>query len=195
MKLPNGFGTVYKLTGNRRKPYIARKTRGWDDEGKQSFVTLGYYATRQEGLQALAEYNNDPYDLAMSKATFADIYKRWSDSAFESLGASAIRNYTTPYKACSSLYDIPMGNIRTHHMQRVIDECGKNPQSMNRIRILFNQLFRYCLEREYVKKNYAEFVKIPTTGEPRTERVAFRVEEIQKLWDNTGNNEYVPIGC
>lgn len=29
MKLPNGFGTVYKLSGKRRNPYIARKTSGW----------------------------------------------------------------------------------------------------------------------------------------------------------------------
>lgn len=26
MKLPNGFGSVYKLSGNRRNPYVAKKT-------------------------------------------------------------------------------------------------------------------------------------------------------------------------
>ena len=26
MKLPNGFGTVYKLSGNRRRPYVVKKT-------------------------------------------------------------------------------------------------------------------------------------------------------------------------
>lgn len=26
MKLPNGFGTVYKMQGNRRRPYVAKKT-------------------------------------------------------------------------------------------------------------------------------------------------------------------------
>ena len=30
MKLPNGFGTVYKLSGNRRNPYVAKKTKGWE---------------------------------------------------------------------------------------------------------------------------------------------------------------------
>ena len=46
MKLPNGYGTVYKLSGNRRKPWIARKTRAWTDEGKQLFDIIGYYPKR-----------------------------------------------------------------------------------------------------------------------------------------------------
>ena len=30
MKLPNGFGSVYKLPGKRRKPWAASKTTGWE---------------------------------------------------------------------------------------------------------------------------------------------------------------------
>ena len=30
MRNANGMGSVYKLKGNRRKPYIVRKTVGWD---------------------------------------------------------------------------------------------------------------------------------------------------------------------
>ena len=30
MRLANGVGSVYKLSGNRRNPYIVRKTVGWD---------------------------------------------------------------------------------------------------------------------------------------------------------------------
>lgn len=193
MKLPNGFGSVYKLAGNRRKPYIARKTVGWNDTGKQLFQTVGYYATHAEALQALVAYNDDPYDLELSKLTFADVYKRWSESAFDKLSASAIRNYTTPYKACEPLYNLPIGNIRTHMMQKVIDDSGKNSQSMNRMKILFNQIFRYCMEREYVRKNYAEFVKIPSSNEPTEEKRPFSPDELQILWDNVDNNEYVPF--
>ena len=35
MKLPNSFGSVQKLSGNRRKPYRVVKTVGWDENGKQ----------------------------------------------------------------------------------------------------------------------------------------------------------------
>lgn len=34
MKNPNGFGSVHKLSGNRRNPWRFIKTIGWDEEGK-----------------------------------------------------------------------------------------------------------------------------------------------------------------
>ena len=76
MRLPNGYGTVYKLSGKRRLPFIARITTGWTSEGKQIFKTIGYYKTRQEGLNALASYHKDPYDIDLSKLTFADIWHK-----------------------------------------------------------------------------------------------------------------------
>lgn len=57
MKLPNGYGSVYKLSGNRRNPWAARKTAGYNDKGQPRYVFVGYYRTRQDALQGLAEYN------------------------------------------------------------------------------------------------------------------------------------------
>ena len=37
MKLPNNYGSVYKLSGNRRRPYIAKITIGYNNKGKQIF--------------------------------------------------------------------------------------------------------------------------------------------------------------
>ena len=33
MKNPNGYGSVTKLSGNRRKPFWVRKTVGWNEKG------------------------------------------------------------------------------------------------------------------------------------------------------------------
>jgi hypothetical protein len=68
MKLPNGFGTVYKLSGNRRNPYVAKKTKGWEidpktGKSKQLYTVVGYYPTRKEALTALADFNANPYDV------------------------------------------------------------------------------------------------------------------------------------
>ena len=62
MRNPNGFGCVYKAPGNRRKPYIARITIGWNDEtGRQQFKNIGSYVTYKEAMAALTDYNADPY--------------------------------------------------------------------------------------------------------------------------------------
>ena len=67
MRLPNGFGSVHKLTGNRRKPYRVRITVGWEDANDinrtQKYKTIGYFATKEEGLIALACFNKNPYDI------------------------------------------------------------------------------------------------------------------------------------
>lgn len=62
LKRPNGYGTVYKLSGRRRKPWIARVTTGWttavakkgkhagQEVERQLYQTIGYYETKQEAL-------------------------------------------------------------------------------------------------------------------------------------------------
>ena len=55
MRLPNGYGSVHRLPGNRRRPWRARVTVGWTEDGKQLYYTVGYYATQREALAALAE--------------------------------------------------------------------------------------------------------------------------------------------
>ena len=50
MRLPNGFGTIYKLPGKRRRPWIARVTVGYDDNGKQLYEVVGYYEKRELAL-------------------------------------------------------------------------------------------------------------------------------------------------
>ena len=63
MRLPNGFGGISKLSGNRRKPYAVRITIGWTDEAKQIVKYLGYYKTRSEALKALSAYTISPKHL------------------------------------------------------------------------------------------------------------------------------------
>ena len=108
MRLPNGFGNVSKLSGKRRNPWRARKTVGWVmDEAtqkvKQTYVTIGYYPTRQLALQALSEYNANPYDLDANKITFAEVYAKWSEKKFEEISASNLNGYKASYKLCEAI--------------------------------------------------------------------------------------------
>lgn len=114
MKLPNGYGSVKILSGKRRRPWIVTKTIGWEiDEStgkaKQKKNIIGYYATRQEGLQALADYNNNPYDIDAAKITFSEVYEKWSEQKFKEISDSNIKGYRAAYKLCSSLCDMQHG--------------------------------------------------------------------------------------
>src|SRR5699024_303556 len=76
LKNPNGYGSVCKLSGKRRKPFAVIVTTGWNDEGKQRREYLGYYKSRREAMVALADYNNNPYDLSAGKLTFKEVYEK-----------------------------------------------------------------------------------------------------------------------
>lgn len=47
MKLPNGYGSVTKMSGKRRNPWVVRKTDGYTldpEKGtkKQNYIIIGY---------------------------------------------------------------------------------------------------------------------------------------------------------
>lgn len=192
MRLPNGYGSVYKLSGNRRKPYIARKTREWTDEGKQLFDIIGYFATRQEALQALAEYNDNPYDLEMSRTTFKEIYERWLKDTFdEEANRSSVKNYTTAFKHSKPLHNMVMADLRPHHMQAVMDAC-KSHDAAKRVQLLYQQMYKWCINHDAIKKNYADRTRVKQIHEP-AKKNAFSSEEIKLLWDHVDDQPYLGI--
>ena len=194
MKLPNGYGTVYKLSGKRRNPYIARKTVGWDlinGKKKQVCQTIGYYPTRSKALQALADYNQNPYDLEMSQATFSQIYELWSKEAYKTGSESKVRNYQSAYKKCSAVHNTKMIDLKPAHLQQLIDNIPEPTyDKQNRIKKLLNQLYKFCIKRDYLRKNYAEDLEIRIKSN-RDERKPFTSDEIKFLWNNVEQNEYV----
>lgn len=196
MRLPNGYGSVYKLSGNRRNPWVAAKTDGYEDLGeklKRKYHIIGYFATKQKALQALAEFNDNPYDLELSKVTFAEIYQRWFKEEFtEETNKSTKRNYEMAYKKCAELHQMKMSDIRPNHMQKILDETEGGYQTVKRIQILFNQLYKWCVHHDCIKKNYAELTKINVKYDP-TPRERFSTEEIKKIWKAAESNENAPI--
>lgn len=75
-------------------------------------------------------------------------------------------------------------------MQEVIDGCGAGYQTQKRIQILFNQLYRWCINHEAIQKNYAEQVTVTAKEAPKP-RAAFSSEEVAKLWSSLNQHEYI----
>jgi integrase len=200
MKLPNGYGTVYKVSGEkrRRKPYIVRKTIGWHldfEKGKkvQEYLTLGYTATRAEGLQLLAEYNNNPFDLKASKMKFNDVYEKWSDEKFPCISKSNIQGYMAAYKLCDSLYDKIFKEIKLADLQYIINTCDKNYPTLRKLKVLFNQIYDFALKNEICNKDYSEFidiVKFKDRNPNKYDRNKFEKKEIEKIWDMKDDKYY-----
>lgn len=139
MRQPNGYGSVYKLSGNRRKPWCIRITTGWKmnmESGKviQKRKIIGTYPTKKEALIALADYNKDPYNPDLKGVTFEDIYEKWSEKHYSSgISKSNVKGYQASYRLCTKLYNMKLNDITIDHLQMVIDESGKNTPTLNTI--------------------------------------------------------------
>lgn len=191
MKLPNGFGSVYKLSGKRRHPWVAEKTIGWEinkDNGKSKQIrkAIGYYATKQEAISALANYNENPYDIDSEKITFADVYEKWSESYFPTLGgASSIRTITAAYKHCEPLYNMRMRDIRVIHLEQTIKNAKVGDSTKSRMKSIFNLMYKYAMKHEIVDKDYAQLCDGVKQPKPQIIRIPFSDDEIELLWKHT----------
>lgn len=181
MKLPNGYGTVYKLSGKRRTPFIARKTIGWDDNGKQVYRTIGYYEKRQDAINALAEFNLNPYSIDVSTITFAEIFDKWKENKFDGISRSAINGYNAAFQISEKLHEMKFIDIKTMHLQDIIVNCGKGYGTLRKIKNLYNQLFKYAMENDIISKNYADYVDLGKKTDQNT-RIPFTKDEIKRLF-------------
>lgn len=201
MKLPNGYGSVRKLSGNRRRPYMVEKTETWlfDSENnriKQKRVTIGYYATRAEALQALANYNTNPYNINAAKITFAEVYELWSKDKFLEISENNIKGYKASYKICGALYNMPFKDIKLNDLQAVADNSGKHTPTLRKYRVLLSQLYAYAVIHEIISedKNMVKYLNINKAGNPNAiDREPFTDVEIKKLWEHVNENIYLQI--
>lgn len=188
MKLPNGYGTVYKLSGKRRNPYMVRKTVGWDiDENGapiQKRVTIGYYPTRQAALAALADYNKNPYDIDSASITFEEVYAKWSKDHFNNIAPNAVRTYTSAFNHCKILHTMKFRDIKVSHLEGALDAPGVPDSVRERMKSLFNMLYRYALKYDLIDKDYASLCKSVKRAAPQIERIPFTDNEILLLFDN-----------
>jgi len=183
----NGKGSVVRLSGNRRQPFEVRVNTRMDERNYPVYDVLGRFEDRDNAMQALLEYNKDPYDLNNNKLTFASVYELWYQQKYvkskKKYSASSIFCTRGAYNKSSELHDKLIKDIRTQDMQRILDNYELSHAYMEHIRNLFRSVCKYAMQYDYIKKDYSEFISI-TKADDDQPGVPFTDEEVQKLWDN-----------
>lgn len=180
MKNPNGYGSVVKLSGNRRRPYAVRKTIGWNEKGHPIYSCIGYTPTREEGMIMLAEYNKNPYNIDDLNITTEELFKRWYDREKQRMSKSLANAMSAAWKHCSAVYSISYRNLKSYNMQDCIDSCTLSYSTKSSIKNLFNHLDKFALELDIITKCRSALITAPPV--PETSRVPFSEKEIEILW-------------
>ncbi len=191
MKLPNSYGSVTKLSGNRRKPYMVRictgrkfipEKDGYELERK----VLGYFATKKEALAALAEYNNNPFNVSDVSITFGEIYKRWSARGYNGLSDSAVASREAAFKNCCRIADMKIRDLRTEALQQVIDDCPLGSSTKKNILTCMHTVFEYAMQNNLVAKDFSQYVKVEVS-DPVIDRIPYSDKEIKLLWKKSSD--------
>ena len=210
-RLPNGFGTISKLKNkNLRRPFRAQVCVGKNFYGRPIYKSLkpqSSFETYNDAYAALMEYHKNPYDLD-SDLTVEQLYEKWSEEYFKTLSShSSERTVKSAWNYCSSIYGMRAKDLRARHIKGCMEDGtyivnGKekhpSPTTKTKIKSLFNLMLDYAEEHELVDKNYARTFKltddiIKDIEEEKKEHIDFTNEEMQKLWNNLYDVDYVDV--
>lgn len=175
--MPNGYGSAYKLSGNRRRPFIARITTGFTNKHVQLYETLGYYESSQLALEALANYYKTP--VSKPNMTLGEVYAEWSDIKFKTISKSGESVINSAWNYLQTLKDIKMKDLRTAQLQKVVNDCPCARDTKENIKTLASPLFRYAMQNDIVNKNYADFIVLPKSES--TEKEPFTMLELAQI--------------
>lgn len=188
MRLPNGLGSVHMIGDgkSRRKPWRARVPAHVEfDEasGKatQKYITVGYYETEIEAIDALMEYRKNPYTLEAATCTFEDVFEMWKAKKYPKISQSGQNGYNSAFKNSGPLHKMKMRDIRTSHMEEIMNTITGKYQVQSRLKTFWGQIFKYAMEHDIIQKNYSEFVKTRDKDEG-TKRTAIPEEDREKIW-------------
>lgn len=201
MKFPNGYGSVYKLSGARRKPWAARVTAGWiNDEktkkSKQQYKFVGFYETRKEALKALADYNANPYNIDAANITFQEVYERWNAEHFPTVSDSNVKGYKAAWLLCASIAGRRFVDLKLDDLQQVADNSGKNYPTLRKYKVLVGLMYKWAVIHEIVPKerNIVEYINIKKAGNPNAlNRAPFSAAEVSRIWEAKDSNIYYTV--
>lgn len=188
MRLPNGLGSVHKIGDgkSRRKPWRARVPAHVEfDEvsGKaiQKYITVGYFETEIEAIEALMEYRKNPYTLEAATCTFEDVFEMWKAKKYPEISKHGQYGYNAAFKNSEAIHKMKIRDIRASHLEAIMANIQGKFQVQTRLKTFWGQVFKYAMEHDIIQKDYSQFVKIRDKDEG-TKRTDIPEEDREKLW-------------
>lgn len=169
LRRPNGAGTVYKLSGRRKRPWVAAKNR----------VIIGYYERKTDALAALDKLSGRSLDERYNM-TFAQAFEDWKAEHYREIGEKGVESYDRAFAVCAALHGRKMRELRTPDYQAVIDANGEKARAtLAKYKQLMTQMGRWAVREELAATNFASFVKLPAAE--KKEKEIFTAAEIAAL--------------
>lgn len=161
LKLPNGFGSIVYLGENRRKPWGALKTIGWNNEGKQIKKYIAYEETYNKAYQKLLEYNKVPFNIENKNITLGEVFDKLEPKLKEMYLNNKMSK--SNYKNMLSVYNnhlIKLKNqkileLKKKDVQNIINNSGLKHTGRGYIKNTFQRIIDYSIDELELNINKA----------------------------------------
>lgn len=191
MKAPNGYGTVYKLSGNRRNPWTARIQVGYkiNSKGNPSadYRFLGYWKTKREASEALAEYNytKNTENLLKRKITLQELF----DKYLEDYDGKSLEGIKSTFKVLDPIHEINVHLLTRDMVKEVFENSGKSNSYLSKVKCLLKKLLEIAYTGEYISREKMELILSIKIGkqDPINPHKRMSREDIDLLWENQDN--------
>ena len=176
MRRANGEGSIFKLSGKRRKPWAVRITVGYEDTGKQQYKYVGYYPTKTEAKVAMREYLTNPFNLDHKSTKLKDVFEKWSNHC--DLAPTTLQSYKSAFNQAKQLHNMSMRDIKAAHLEAAMDQMKPHMRSV--FKNAMGKVYAYAIKHEIVDKDLMSLISVKTTIETK-EKTPFTLAEINKL--------------
>lgn len=169
LKRANGTGTAYKLSGRRKRPWVAAMNR----------IVIGYYPTKTAALEALGRLSGktltDRYNM-----TFAEVFQAWSEEHYKEITDAGRASYNRAFDVFAPLHKKQFRALRTADFQAVLDPyMGQSHSTVSKHKQLITQMSDWAVREELITTNFASFVRLPENV--KKEKEIFSDADVAKL--------------
>lgn len=196
MKFPNGYGSVIKLSGKRRKPYAVRITDGYKLTGSvdnphliQKYRYLEYFERQKDAVLYLANYNSGQqvkeHQSLQEAPTLEEVYRLWVDERDRRKGLSgALRNaYNAGFQKYAAIHKRKIRTLRLADVQPILDANEDMSRgTISNMLTVIRGIYHYAMRYELVETDFTSFL-IGSGKASKQIHKAFTAEEIAKLWE------------
>ena len=192
-RLANNEGTITKLSGKRRRPYIIRSKTIYNLDGTSKRITIGYAVTQREAQKLLDDWNSKNLNLNdMNDYTFEVFFKSFLEAKKDVQPATFSRLSNIINNVLKVIAKKRIADVKYLELQNIINRLA---WTTGKCAI---QILKYCyteaLKIELVNKNIAELLEIQNRVKGKIKEV-FTQEEIDYFWgiykNNYTNNTYI----
>ena len=196
MKLPNGYGSIVKLSGNRRKPYAVRISY-MDNSGespKRKQKCIAYFADKRRALEYLAEYNNGAVVPEHQKytdvPTFTELFDKWEKyrrGLKNNPTENTWKNYHIAFQMYAPIHDKKIISIRAQEIQDCVNlQSNKSEATVGNMRAIIRGMWQYAIVNEYTEKDVTKNIVFNYEKSAVPIHTRFTDKEIRALWEALG---------